>query len=177
MAYRRERWRPVSGWEGLYEVSSLGSVRSVARWVVCRKGRRLVEGRILDQRISLGLYWRVFLSDGKRQKGIHVHRLVAMAFVPGRGDVVRHLDGDGFNNHVENLAFGTHVDNERDKLIHGRRPMGEAHPNSKMTDAHVRAIREMHGRGLTQLRIAAALGLNRGVVGVVVRGQGWTHVS
>jgi hypothetical protein len=171
-----ERWRPVVGWESLYEVSNLGSVRSVARWVSCRDGRRLIEGRILKPAKSLGCYWRVVLCSGETQKSEHIHRLVAKAFVLGSGPLVRHLDGDGFNNRAENLAWGSFVDNESDKRRHGRTPRGEAHPNSKMTDGVVRQIRELHERGFSQLKIASSLGLNRGVVGVVVRGEGWTHV-
>lgn len=170
-----ERWRPVMEWEGLYEVSNRGAVRSVARWVLCRDGRRLAEGKVLRPAMTSG-YWRVALSDGERRELQLVHRLVATAFIPGCGDVVRHLDGNGMNNDEANLAWGSYADNETDKLRHGRRPMGESHPNSKMTDGHVREIRSLHGRGFSQLKIASALGLNRGVVGVVVRGEGWTHV-
>lgn len=177
MTKAKELWRPVVGYEGRYEVSNKGEVRSVARWVACRGGRRISEGVILSKRVSVGHYWSVSLYRGSVMEKCLVHRLVAAAFIPGNGAVVRHLDGDGFNNAVDNLAWGSHADNEADKLRHGRRPMGEAHPNSKMTDGHVRAIREMHERGLSQLAIAKSLGLNRGVVGIVVRGEGWTHVN
>ena len=173
----QERWRPVRKWEALYEVSDFGRVRSVARWVACREGKRLSEGRLLQPTESLGMYWRVELNDGGRVQSVHVHRLVAVAFVPGIGAIVRHLDGNGFNNLPENLSWGSHADNEADKARHGRTPRGEAHPNSKMTDGHVRQIRELHSRGFNQIQIAKALGLNRGVVGVVVRGEGWSHVS
>ena len=174
---KRERWRPVLHWEGKYEVSDLGRVRSVARWVAARRGRRLIEGRVLAPYRKPEGYGRVELCDGPRQESHDLHRLVAYAFVAGAGDVVRHLDGDGSNNAASNLAWGSFADNEADKARHGRTPRGEAHPNSKMTDGHVRRIRELHARGLNQLQIAAALGLNRGVVGVVLRGEGWTHVE
>ena len=172
-----ERWRPVASFEGRYEVSSAGRVRSVARWVAARGGKRLVEGRVLSPSISSGGYPRVTLTDGRRELWVNVHRLVAESFLSGESNqVVRHLDGNPANNAVENLAWGTFADNEADKLRHGRRPLGEAHPRSKMTDGHVRAIRDMSSRGISQLAIARALGLNRGVVGIVVRGEGWTHV-
>ena len=172
-----ERWRPVRDWEGLYEVSDLGNVRSVARWVSCREGKRLSEGRILQPGKSLGKYWKVELSDGSRHASVHIHRLVAIAFVMGVGAHVRHLDGNGFNNCVDNLAWGSPAENEADKLRHGRRPIGEKHHNSRITEQHVRTIRSLHERGFTQLAIAAHLGLNRGVVGTVVRREGWTHVT
>ncbi len=172
-----ERWRPVVNWEGKYEVSNCGRIRSVARWITTSKGNRLLEGRVLTPYKKYNGYFRVELCDGPRQESLDIHRLVAYAFVVGTGDVVRHLDGDSTNNSDSNLAWGTHADNEADKALHGRTPRGEAHPNSKMTDGHVRKIRELHERGFSQLKIAAALGLNRGVVGVVVRGEGWKHVQ
>lgn len=170
------RWRPVLGYEGLYEVSDSAEVRSVARWVQAREGKRLIEGRILKQQIR-NTYFSVCLCNAQKEETLGVHRIVALAFIPGTGDVVRHLDGNPLNNAVENLAWGSFNDNEADKLRHGRRPMGEAHHNSKMKDGDVRKIRELHARGFSQLKIAAALNLNRGVVGVVVRGEGWNHVE
>ena len=173
----KERWRQVLGFEGFYEVSNMGRVRSVCRLVNCLKGERVIEGRILKQRLGSSGYLSVMLSKGEAgETKTPVHRLVAIAFIAEGGSIVRHLDGCATNNHASNLAWGTHADNEADKLRHGRRPMGEAHPNSKMTDGHVRKIRELSARGFSQLAIAKALGLNRGVVGYVVRGQAWNHV-
>lgn len=170
-----ERWRPVLGFEGLYEVSSLGRVRSVARWVAARDGRRLVEGRVLTP--SLGEYYlSVQLSDGVRVRHTHVHRIVAEAFVLGSGAVVRHLDGNPANNLPANLAWGSYLDNEADKARHGRVPKGLTHPRAVLTVEQVKSIRVLHARGHSQLKISAALGLNRGVVGCVVRGESYVDV-
>lgn len=171
-----ERWRPVINFEGLYEVSNFGRVRSVSRWVTFGKGRRLVEGAILRFSIK-GNYRNVCLCNQGIEKTKTVHRLVAEAFVPGEGEVVRHLDGNPLNNHAENLAWGSYADNEADKRAHGRTPLGEKHGNSKLTRKNVLAIREMHSRGITQLSIAAALGLGRGAVGCVIRGETWGHIK
>lgn len=171
-----ERWRPVIAFEGLYEVSNLGRVRSVARFIRVRDGKRLMEGRILKIRIDNEGYPRVTLCNAPKEVTSHVHRLVAEAFVAGCGPLVRHLDGNPQNCRDSNLAWGSYPENEADKARHGKTPRGESHVNSKMTDTAVRQIRELHARGFTQLSIAEALGLNRGVVGNVVRKEGWTHV-
>ncbi len=175
IADESERWRPVLEWEGLYEVSNLGRVRSISRWVAAREGKRLIEGRILKAQESLGMYWRVELTDGERIRSLHVHRLVALAFVIGTGDVVRHLDGDGFNNVDSNLAWGSHADNEADKDRHGRVPRGLQHGRAALTKDQLQAIRELHSRGFSQVKIAKATGTNRGTVGYVVRGE--TYVN
>lgn len=179
MSEPQERWRPVIGWEGMYEVSNTGFVRSVARWVAARGGRRLSEGKVLSPYVQEDTgYHRVCLSDHKngREEHANVHRLVALAFVPGTGAVVRHLDGNGSNNDASNLAWGSHADNEADKERHGRVPRGETHGMSVLNADLVRNIRELHQRGFSQLKIAAALNLNRGVIGNVVRGESWTHI-
>jgi hypothetical protein len=172
----QERWRPVDGFAGLYEVSNFGRVRSIARWIACREGRRLSEGRILRPKVDHTGYLKVTLCNGQQQKPAFVHRLVAEAFVPGCGDVVRHLDGDSVNARADNLAWGSHADNEADKKRHDRVPIGERHPNAKVTDAIVRQIRALSRRGFSQLAIADATGINRGTVGCIARGERWAHV-
>lgn len=178
MSEENERWRPIIGFEGAYEVSNQGRVRSVARWVVCRNGKRLCDGALVRLRqYRSNKYWTAQLSKGGVSKDFFVHRLVATAFIPKTGEIVRHLDGNGLNNVEENLAWGSYKDNEADKLRHGRRLMGEAHGMSKITEASVRTIRDMHSNGFTQLRIAKELGIKRGTVGTVVRRECWGHVA
>ncbi len=173
----KERWRPVRDFEGFYEVSNMGRIRSLARWVSARDGKRLIEGKVIDGSKSRAGYQKVELCAGPNRRYCMIHQAVAEAFVPGNGVLVRHLDGDPSNNCAENLAWGSFKDNEDDKRRHGRVPVGERHPNAKLNDQVVRSIRRMSDQGFSQLRIAKELGLNRGVVGVVVRREGWTHVS
>ena len=66
---------------GLYEVSNWARVRSVARWIAARDGRRLSEGRILAQSLKNNGYWAVVLCDRCHEETISVHRLVAGALV------------------------------------------------------------------------------------------------
>lgn len=172
-----ERWRQVREWEGLYEVSNMGRVRSLSRWVAARDGRKLVEGRILKLVVGRFGYHKVSLQDGIRVKHTNIHRLVAQSFLPGTGEVVRHLDGDPSNSRVDNLAWGSYKDNEEDKRRHGRVPSGERHHAAVLNETLVRSIQQMSGQGFSQLRIAKELGLNRGVIGQVVRGERWTHVQ
>ena len=104
-----EVWKDIPGYEGRYQASNLGRIRSVDHYVV-----RLVKGRVLRPRIRKKGYPVVTIS-GKGPKD--VHRLVALAFhgEPAMGLQVRHLDGDRLNARPENLAWGTQSENERDK--------------------------------------------------------------
>jgi hypothetical protein len=108
-----EEWRPIPGWEGAYEASNLGRVRSL------RGGHRW--GRVLKPHIrtTSGGYPQVSLGLNGTTC---VHVCVAGAFLGPRppGHQVRHLDGDPLNNRVENLAWGTPSENQHDKIQHGR---------------------------------------------------------
>lgn len=112
-----ETWREIPGYEGAYEVSDLGRVRSLDR--VSSHGRRL-RGRVLKQIRRSG-----YLSVGLHLNGdptlYLVHRLVLTAFAgpPARGMEARHLDGDASNNAASNLVWGTTRENIRDQLRHG----------------------------------------------------------
>ncbi|WP_445446613.1 NUMOD4 domain-containing protein [Citrobacter freundii] len=171
-----ERWRPVLGFEGLYEISNFGRVRSVSRWVNIGSGKRLSEGKIIAQSIKAG-YPTVCLCNRGVEKYRSVHRILAEAFIVGSGDVVRHIDGDKLNCVEENLAWGSYAENESDKRDHGRNVFGESHGQAKLTTEKVRQIRDMHLRGITQLSIAKSMGVSRATVSCVIRGETWGHVK
>ena len=173
-----ERWRPIMEFQGLYEISNFGRVRSISRYVAIgnQGGKRLIEGKILKHRLTSG-YPSIMLYDGKKEANRLIHRLLALAFIPGTGEVVRHLDGNPLNFRLDNLAWGSYVDNEADKLAHGKTAMGETHGNAKLNDYLVIKIREMHKNGFSQIDIARAVGVGRGAVGCVVRRETWRHIA
>lgn len=110
----REIWRPVKGYEGLYEVSDQGRVRSLRR-----SG---TPGRVLTQQQSKGkLYLLVRLSRNSQRKIKTVHSLVLGAFVGPRPAhmEVRHLNGNAIDNRLTNLAYGTSLENSADQRAHG----------------------------------------------------------
>ena len=118
-----EQWKPVNGYEGLYEVSSHGRVRSVDRTVTRSDGQvHRRKGKLLRTPLSPGGgYPFVNLSTQGKHRIRYVHSLVAGAFIGTRpeGMEVCHNDGIKTNNHVDNLRYGTSSDNELDKLRHG----------------------------------------------------------
>lgn len=179
-AVQVEEWRPVVGFESLYEVSSLGRVRSLSRSVrrfTC--GTINTPARLLKQVLTKHGYWRIDLCrNGQRKVGM-VHRLVAEAFYGSHpGLLVRHLDGSRTNNEIANLAWGTTADNEADKKIHGtyyKRGIhrGERHPMAKLTDEQVREIRARYDSGdATQCALAAEYGVRQQHISTVIRCAG-----
>lgn len=111
-----EEWRPIPGFPG-YEVSDLGRVRSLDRDGL--DGRRL-KGRVLRPGVSRR-YRVVSLRRAGRTVTNGIHELVLLAFVGPRpeGAVTRHLNGDGADNRLVNLAYGTQSENLFDRREHG----------------------------------------------------------
>jgi hypothetical protein len=118
-----EEWRPVVGYEGAYEVSSLGRVRSVPRVIETSDGRtRHQPGKMLRQHHNKG-YPFVRLSLGGHPVNGMIHRLVAAAFLgPEDGAEVCHNNGDPSDCTVANLRYGTRSDNVLDSVRHGTHP-------------------------------------------------------
>jgi hypothetical protein len=108
-----EEWKPIVGYEGLYEVSSMGRVKSLKRTITTKDGRtREVEEKLLAQGLSGG-YLYVTLSDHGKWRAFPVHRLVATAFIPNPENLrdVNHKDEVKTNNSVDNLEWMSHKDN------------------------------------------------------------------
>lgn len=110
-----EVWRGVAGYEGFYQVSNLGRVRSLDRVVVYRSGsKRIVRGRILKQTFSTNYYKMSLCKNGAIVKR-NVHRLIAETFLePVEGkDYVDHINADTRDNRVENLRWVTMAENNQ----------------------------------------------------------------
>ena len=95
-----EIWKDIKGYEGLYQVSNKGHVKSL-------NYRRTGKEGILKGRLDKDGYLRVGLCKNKKQKPFYIHRLVAKAFLPNPNNLpeVNHIDENKENNHVENLEW------------------------------------------------------------------------
>ena len=124
-------WRPVVGYEGFYEVSSDGQVRSVTRQVPYgRHGNTIYKGRLIKKFFSKNGYDCVKLAFRGNTKTTYIHELVLKAFVGPRPITVergeiRHLDGDKKNNCLSNLRYGTILENAADRKLHRQLKKGE----------------------------------------------------
>lgn len=105
-----EVWKPIPKYEGIYQVSNFGRVKSLNRWVTCKNGnRQRRKERILKLRKNRGGYLIVGLHQHGEMNTFKVHRLVAQAFVPNPNHYsqVNHKDENKMNNKMENLEWCT----------------------------------------------------------------------
>lgn len=118
-----ETWLPVAGWEGLYEVSDLGRVRSIDRETTFKDGRvRKFYGTVLSGAADRDGYIQVMLKHRDRRQTKKVHRLVLEAFVGECPDGMEslHRNHRPSDNRIKNLTWGSHRQNMSDKSIAGR---------------------------------------------------------
>lgn len=107
-----EIWKDIEGYEGFYQVSNMGRVRSIERRL---NDGRIYGGRILEQKQVRNGYMQVHVSKDNKGKYLSVHRLVARAFVSGfvEGADVNHKDEDKTNNRADNLEWCSHSYNSQ----------------------------------------------------------------
>lgn len=157
-----EIWRDITGYEGLYQVSNCGRVKSFYHG-----------GRILKQSLKRGyMFVELYLNTNGK---IHiVHRLVAQAFIPNPLNKleVNHINGIKTDNRVENLEWVTRSENEQHAydtgLAHGMR--GENNLNAKLTNEQARYIRENPDK-LTGGQLAKRFGITPISVSEIQRGK------
>jgi hypothetical protein len=109
-------WKPVMGYEGLYEVSDSGIVQSILRLVKDKSdGIRIVKQKVLLQRIDRGGYLTVRLTKEGYTATHYVHRILGRAFIsnPENKPCINHLNGCKTDNHLENLEWVTRSENAR----------------------------------------------------------------
>lgn len=106
-----EVWKDIEGYEGIYQVSNMGRVRSLDRTYLLKNGRpQSAKGRIMSQHETKDGYKTIKLRTSNSRKAFRVHRLVAMAFIENPDDlpIINHKDEDKANNCVDNLEWCNH---------------------------------------------------------------------
>lgn len=176
-----ENWKPVKGFEGMYEVSDEGRVKALPcehrHWC----GRMIPQPeRLITLTKHTGGYRMVALKNEQRG-GIKkfVHRLVMEAFVgDGSGRDVNHIDGDKTNNHLANLEYCDRLHNVRHAIRTGlQNNAGEGNGMHKLTAEEVIAAHAMVARGSSCLAVASQFGVTESCIDQIVKGVRWKHLG
>lgn len=175
----QEIWKPIAGYEGLYEVSSLGRIRSLDRVSVHSDGKSTRRtGRLLSPSLRAG-YPFVCLAKGGKSEQIHIHRLVAAAFChkPDGCDVVNHRDGVKTNNVHANLEWTTPQGNSRHAYESGLSvaPRGSKAGAAKLTEQDVIDIRLALASGEYGTSLAKKYGVHVMTISAIRNGRNWSH--
>lgn len=165
-----EQWKPIPGWEGLYEASDQGNIKSF------RNG--------IERNLTLTSdngYLRVGLCRKGFVKHLRVHRLVAESFLPNPENkpCINHKDGNKLNNHISNLEWCTHKENMRHAFKTGLKKSlrGSKCYFSKLNENKVSVIKIMIYDGYSNRQIAKKMKVNRSTISRIRSNKAWIHVK
>jgi len=168
-------WKDIPGYEGRYQASSLGRIKSLKRefsrtdWRTGKITKVAVKERILKPgKFNKAGHLSVFLRDKENPNGIGkpVHQLIMRTFIgePPQGMEILHINGVSTDNRVENLRYGTRSDNGIDRYRH-------AGCGLKLTKCDVREIRKLLAKGVQQRQIAQRFNVSDTCIYHIKKGQ------
>ena len=141
----KETWRDIKGYEGRYQISNLGRVKSLERVIHRKDGRSyLRKGMLLKNKMGTNGYYYVCLYKNNKQKTFMIHSLVALNFIgerPSNHDIC-HINGNKLDNAVYNLKYDTRTENFNDMYRQGGR-----NPRGKLSIEDVLKMRKMYKTG------------------------------
>ncbi len=176
-----EEWREIEGYEGIYEVSDKGRVKSLHRVIMRSNGvQATLRERIRKLVPDKKGYLYVMLHDGGKPKLVQVHRLVALAFVDGEFDnaCVNHKDFDPSNNCASNLEWTTHKENVAHSVDAGRyRNPDGTHRLSRLSAQDVCEIRRRRIAGDTLFVLADDFGVSFQNISKILKGDKYKGVG
>jgi hypothetical protein len=136
-----------------------------------------VKPRIIKQWKSAG-HFGVHLSKNRKMYKRWVHRLVLETFIGKcpKGKECRHLNGNGFDNRLENLKWGTRKENQNDRIVHGVSNRGERHGLNKYSEKDIIKIRRMLKEGMKNIEVARKLKIPQSTISWI-KNYGWKHIK
>ena len=178
----QEIWKDIVGYKGLYQVSNLGRVKSLARKI---DHGTYIEDRgdvIMSLVINTHGYYSVVFTKNRKKKNHRVHQLVARAFIPNpeNKEMINHIDCNRLNNRVDNLEWCTNSENQLHAIAHGlKTDIGVNHKRSRLNEEEVKFIRE-HYRFRSPVyntrTLAEMFNVSRTVISTLVLGKTYKSV-
>jgi hypothetical protein len=171
---KTEQWRPVVGYEGIYEVSNAGRVRGTTT-----QGRRWKPGRIMAARPGSKGYLYVTLTNDGKPTCKHLHTIVARAFLGQRPleKQCAHLDSNKSNCALENLEYVTPTENSKHRVSVGTYPVGEKNSRAVISECDVQDIDTLRDDfGMFFREIGEIYGISWATARAIYTRKSWSHV-
>ena len=173
-----EEWLSIPGYEGYYEASNLGRVKSVERVIHRSDGRTTpVQEAILTPQLNNQTgYQQVILRRNGERSGCRIHSLVALVFIGSKpvDKEVAHNNGNSIDNSLCNIRYATRKENAEDRIRHGTSARGSQATNVKLDELNVRAIKRFLSEGNTpQSVIAKRYGVSQSTISYIRSGRNW----
>lgn len=169
----RKAWKPIKGFEGLYEISTSGEVKSFVK----------LKEKILRPGLCKNGYLTVVLYRYRHGKSYYVHRLVAETFIPnvfGKPEV-NHLDGNKRNNGLRNIEWCTKSENGRHAydtgLNYSNPQKGESCATHVLSERQVKKIKTALFLGITCARLGRLFGVDRTTISSIKNEKSWKHIT
>lgn len=162
-----EVWKDIPDYEGLYQISNFGSVKSLNRNLTL-KGNKGTTG-----------YIHVNLSKFNKYKTFDIHRLVASMFIPNpeKYKYVNHIDGNKLNNYYKNLEWTTAKENTKHATELGlKNDRGSNSKNAKLKQEDVLEIRKLY-EILTKKEISQKYGISASYISLIVNNKRWSYLK
>jgi len=180
-----EEWKDIQGYEGYYQVSSFGRIKSLARQHINKPSKASKSGHIQSSKTKiircttsvLG-YVRCNLCKQSKVTSIRVHIFVAKAFIknPENKQQINHIKGIRTANHFTQLEWCTNQENSIHSVIIGHTKVGEDSHTSKITNETARTIKLRLSNGIKPKYIIKELGVNRSTISNIQQKKAWKHI-
>lgn len=173
-----EIWKDIPSYEGIYQVSNYGRVKSLSRTVIYKRKRNYRTDYCKEHILSCSK--EKYLSVGlkktnDRQRKFLLHRLVANAFIPNPDDLpyINHKDCNKHNNYVGNLEWCTPKENSVHASLNDLLPFGEGHGRAKLSEMDVVDILHCLSLGVTCKELAEKYGVHIATISLINTGKNW----
>lgn len=171
-------WKSITGYEGIYEISDAGEIKSIQRVITDAVGHTYtIRERILKTYQLPNGYLTVTLCKNNQTRRYYIHRLVAETFIPNPLNlpIINHKNGNKQNCHAYNLEWSTYSDNNQHAYDTGLKPRGEGQYKAVLTEQQVREIKRL-GKYTTYQAIADKYNVTKATIRDVLIGKTWKTI-